>query len=197
MMRDPGRVRSATQGDSRAGRDRGDARQTRRGQGWWFVAAASVVLAGGGCKLLLRAQASGDVDLRSAMPAAFSSAVTGEDVIIVATPQELGMQASVGGVLRLDGRCLIVDHPAGLRSAVVWPAGTRWLPSERVVVHASGARIRLGDTFYTGGGYIAAHGMRLTGWLDPSSVDRAVACGGQAGGGGDVVVLGPFPINVE
>ena len=106
------------------------------------------------------------------------------------------MQARVGGVLRLDGRCLVVDHSVGLRSAVVWPAGTRWLPSERVVVHASGARIRLGDTFYTGGGYIAARGMRLTGWLDPSSVTRAVGCGGQACGG-DVVVLGPFPIHVE
>jgi hypothetical protein len=146
--------------------------------------------------LLLRTHASGDVDLRSVIPAAFSSAVTSEDVIIVATPRELGMQARVGGVLRLDGRCLVVDHRAGRRSAVVWPAGTRWSPRERVVVYARGARIRLGDTFYTGGGHIPAHGTSLTGWLDSSSLTRGVACGRQAGGD-VVVVLGPSPIDVE
>jgi hypothetical protein len=194
-MRDAGGVTATAEGDGREGHDCGNACRPRGTARWWLVAAAMVLTTGGGFESPLWADAHGYVGLDSPMPAAsWDAALVDDDVIIAAKPTQYGLLANVGGVLRLDGRCLFVDHPAGSRSAVVWPAGTRWASAEQAVVHVGGARIRLGDTFYTAGGYIPARHLSPAGLRDPSSVDRAVACGRRAGG--SVVLLSPFPVDV-
>ncbi len=182
-MRDAGGVRATAEDEGREGHDCGGAGHSRGKARWWLVAAATVLLTGGGFESLRWADAHGYVSLKSPMVAsAFrDQAVVDDDVIIVARPTQYGLLARVGGVLRLDGRCLVVDHPAGFRSAVVWAAGTRWVSAERTVVHASGARIRLGDTFYTAGGNIPARHLSPTGLRDLSFLDPAAACGHHAG----------------
>lgn len=194
-MRDAGHVTATAEGDRRERRDRGDAGQPRGNARRWLAAAATVLIAGGGFESLLWADAHSDVSRTSPMLTAFREpAASEDDVVIVARPTEYGFLARVGGVLRLDGRCLFVDDPAGRRSAIVWPAGTRWSSAEQTVVHARSAQIRLGDTFYTGGGIIAVHHLKPTRSPD-SSLDRAVDCGRRAGG--NVVLLGPFPVEKE
>jgi hypothetical protein len=195
-MRDAGRVTATTGDDGREGHDCSDYHRPRGKPRWWLVTAATVLITGSALESLLWADAYSYVSLKAPMLAAFGNpAVVDDDVIIVARPTHYGLLARVGGVLRLDGRCLFVDHPAGFRSAVVWPAGTRWASAERTVVYASGAQIRLGDTFYTAGCNIPARQLNPTGLRDPSSLDRAIACGRHAGG--NVVLLGPFPVDVE
>ncbi|HEX8347044.1 MAG TPA: hypothetical protein VF657_20245 [Actinoplanes sp.] len=191
-MRDAGEVTATAEPDGRTGDDRADPRPPRTTARWWLVAAATVLLTGTGSESLVWAHAHSDVVRRLSAPTALKAFVADDDVIIAAAPTRYSLLARVGGVLRLDGRCLLIDHPAGVRSAIVWPAGTRWSPAERTVVHPSGARIHLGDTFYTAGGYATARHIAGPARLDPASFQRAVACGHQAGG--SVVLLGPVPI---
>ncbi len=195
MIRDADGVTATAEDDGPGGRDCGDARKPRAKARWWLSAAATVLITGGGFELLRWADAHDYVSLKLPMLAAFRDpAVADDDIISVARPTQYGLLARVGGVLRLHGRCLVVDHPAGFRSAVVWPAGTRWASAERAVVHPSGIRIRLGDTFYTAGGNIPVRHLDARGLPDPPSLDRAIACGHHAGG--NVVLLSPFPVDL-
>jgi hypothetical protein len=154
-----------------------------------------VLITGGGFEFALRAGPRDDVSLTTLVRGTFGdSAVVDDEIISVARPTQYSLLARVGGVLGLDGRCLVVDDPVGRRSAVIWPAGTRWVPAEGTVVHAGGARIRLGDTFYTAGGHLSARHVNTTRGLPPT-YDRAVACGHKVGG--NMVLLGPSEVDVE
>lgn len=194
-MRDAGGVTATAEPDGRAGDDRADARPSRATARWWLVAVAAVLITGTGSESLVWVHAHSDVVRRLPVPTALRAFVADDDVIIAGAPTQYSLLTRVGGVLRLDGRCLVVDHPAGVRSAIVWPAGTRWSPAERTVVHPSGARIHLGDTFYTAGGYATAGRIAGPAQLDPASLERAIACGHQAGD--SVVMLGPVQIQSE
>ncbi|MFI5935348.1 hypothetical protein [Actinoplanes sp. NPDC051494] len=109
--------------------------------------------------------------------------------LLVAPPAEYGMLALISGELTRDGRCLLLAN-GDARSVVIWPAGTRWLADEEVVVHPSGARIRLGDSFRTGGGHVPISHRLATGWLSEADWRAALACARKVDFHG--VVLNPF-----
>lgn len=70
------------------------------------------------------------------------------------------MDGIVGGVLDYDGACLsLVDPDAGVRTAVVWRAGTTWNPERTSVVLPDGREVALGDTVSAGGGTVPISGV--------------------------------------
>ncbi len=66
-----------------------------------------------------------------------------------------GMDALVGGVLKLESDCLyIARNGVGSGYPVLWPSGTTWNNDAQAVVTPAGEMLAVGDEVAGGGGYV-------------------------------------------
>jgi hypothetical protein len=62
---------------------------------------------------------------------------------------------AAGGTIVVDAGCTYVDGPAGARSVVLWPSGSRWDAANAVVATGGGDAVRSGD-------HVTAYGSGVT-----------------------------------
>lgn len=99
--------------------------------------------------------------IAAAMGSGCSSSSSGgtpsPDAFLVLQRPDIGvLDGIVDGVISIEDDCVLLKGTQGGFSRAVWPAGTAYSPTRKVIVTAGGLELRDGDEIRVGGGFEAA-----------------------------------------